>query len=390
MGNNTALVTAIALIGSVTAMADFQYEDKTQITGGAMTAMMKLAGAFSKQAREANAPTITNTYVKGNRMARISAHRGELIDLDKETITNIDFDKKQYTIMTFEQMKKAAEQAMEDAKAERAKQPQPAAAPPDTADKAEVKFRVSVKDTGAKKQVSGLDTHEYVMNLFMDAKDKQTGQSGTFTMSNDMWNAAEIPGYQEVRDFERKLALKYAEALGSSVDLTQFGRMDMAKGMTEMAKEASKLKGMPILQITRMGTTPDGSPLPSASEAPDAAKVDGPNVNLKEETGKAAGNAAGNTAGSMIESRLGKIGGIAGGLGGLARRKKQQDEQAQQKQAEQNAPPQQQQQQGPAILMEMTAEKGGFSSAPIDAAKFAPPAGFRQVEPEEMRPKRKR
>ena len=40
------------------------------------------------------------------------------------------------------------------------------------------------------------------------------------------------------------------------------------KGMADMVEEMSKLKGIPVLQIMRMGTTADGSPLPAASEAP--------------------------------------------------------------------------------------------------------------------------
>ena len=88
------------------AFADFSYEETSKITGGMMAGMMKFAGAFSKQARE---PIVTTVAVKGDRMMHGSQHNASVIDLGKETITSINFDKKQYSVMTFEQMKQMME-----------------------------------------------------------------------------------------------------------------------------------------------------------------------------------------------------------------------------------------------------------------------------------------
>jgi hypothetical protein len=51
-------------------LADFSYEQTSRMTGGAMMSMTKLMGAFSSQARE---PQRAAVYVKGNRMATVSA-----------------------------------------------------------------------------------------------------------------------------------------------------------------------------------------------------------------------------------------------------------------------------------------------------------------------------
>ena len=40
------------------------------------------------------------------------------------------------------------------------------------------------------------------------------------------------------------------------------------QALSDMAKEMQKLKGVPIMQVMRMGTTINGQPLPAASEAP--------------------------------------------------------------------------------------------------------------------------
>ena len=85
--------------------ADFTYTETTQITGGSMLGLMKMAGAFSRQARQAGDPIVSTVAIKGNRMAHINPTTTEIIDLDAETITTIDTLKRQYTVVTFEQMK---------------------------------------------------------------------------------------------------------------------------------------------------------------------------------------------------------------------------------------------------------------------------------------------
>src|ERR1700694_1434726 len=83
-------------------LADFSYEQSTKITGGMMAGMMKFAGAFSKQARE---PIQSTVAIKGNRMVQSSKDRATVTDLDNETITEINFPKKTYSVVTFAEMK---------------------------------------------------------------------------------------------------------------------------------------------------------------------------------------------------------------------------------------------------------------------------------------------
>ncbi len=115
--SNILLACAITS-GSLIAHADFTYQETTQITGGSIMSMMKFAGAFSKQARQAGDPILTTVMVKGNRMMRVNKDRTEIIDLDAGSITMIDHLKKQYTTMTFEQMRQQMEAAMAKAKAQ--------------------------------------------------------------------------------------------------------------------------------------------------------------------------------------------------------------------------------------------------------------------------------
>ena len=148
----------LSLLLPTAMLADFHYQETTQITGGSMMGMMKIAGTFSKQAREINAPIVSAVYVQGNRMARVNPQTMEIIDLDKETITNIDMQKHTYTQMTFEQMRQQFQQAMQQMKEKQAEQP---TAPPPPSHRPPrqraVRFKVNVRNTGTTKQVNGLE-----------------------------------------------------------------------------------------------------------------------------------------------------------------------------------------------------------------------------------------
>jgi hypothetical protein len=344
------LLVAYTLISTCSsAFADFTYQETTQITGGSVVGMMKVAGTFSKQARQAGDPVISTVTIKGNRMMRVSKDSTEIIDLDAGTITIIDHIKKQYTVMTFEQMRQQMDAAMAKAKAQQAKQPQQPAN--NDAQNVDVKFNVKVRNTDATKDVAGLSAKESILTMTVDATDKQSGQTGSFAMTNDMYLAPDIPGYEEVRDFYKRYAMKMGTVMSGAMNAQIMAMMQQpsaGKGMAEMVEEMSKLKGIPVLQIMRMGTTVDGTPLPAASEAPLPAGPPPP------------------TAGSVAKSAV--IGSLP--FGGFGKKKKQDDPPP----ADSSAQP------GAAVLAESTTQLTSFSSAAVDGSQFNLPAGYKKVD----------
>src|SRR5947207_13867440 len=50
------LVSGLCFAMPFSLLADFQYTETTKITGGSLVSMMKFAGAFSKEARQATDP----------------------------------------------------------------------------------------------------------------------------------------------------------------------------------------------------------------------------------------------------------------------------------------------------------------------------------------------
>jgi hypothetical protein len=352
------IAVGLCTLFTTPSFADFRYAETTQITGGTVVGMMKLAGAFSKDAKKAMDPVTSTVLVQGNRMARINPDHTEITDLDKETITTIDHGKKQYTVVTFAQMKQQVEEAQKKAQSQQAKgkpsQPQGSDAQPP-----KMNFKVNVRNTAATKKVAGLDSKESILSMALEATDQQSGQKGSLAITNDMWMAPEIPGYSEVRDFNQRFALKMGMVFGDvfkpSMAAMQPGS---AEGMAEMVKEMSKLKGVPVMQVMRMGATANGEPLPAASEAPLPAS-NGPAM-------PSAGDVAKQSATSAIASKL-------GGFGGFGKKKKDpaQDQPApQQSQSGQTATPTQ------SVLMESSTQLTSFSSDPIDSSQLKVPAGY--------------
>lgn len=323
----------IAVLASACLLADFSYEQTTTITGG----MLKSMSVLSKQLRE---PIRSTVVVKGDRMATISPLSGHIIDLGAETITEVNFQKKTYSVMTFAQMAEALKQMQAKSKSD-------------------FTIKPSVKETGQTREINGMSTHEMVMTLEFEGTDPKTNERGTMMiMVSDMWIAPEVPGYAEVRNFQVRMAQKLDWAPGGSM---MGGGQSSAQGMAELYKQMAKLSGVPVRQVTKMnlgGAIPQGDQQAGAGAPPpqqvEQQQPQQQQVDLEKPT---------------VSGALGRLGGRLGGLG----RKKPQEQAS-------SGQPQAQGAGGPASMMETTTELSGFSSAAVDASKFQVPAGFKQVE----------
>ena len=314
------------------AFADFSYEQTSKMTGGMLAGAMKVAAVFSKQARE---PIRTQVMVKGDRMAHAGPQRISVIDLKSETITEIDLQKKTYSVMTFAEMAQALQNMSQQggSKAD--------------ADNVQMNFKASVNETGQTKQISGFNTREVILTLEMESTDQKSGGKGAMSVNSDQWLASEVPGYEELTSFHRRMAQKIAWVPGSANFAP--GRSDMAKAMADLAKEGAKLKGVPVLQVakfTAAGQPGEGQQPPPPAASQEQQRSESPSI-----------------GGALV--RL-------GGLGGLGRRKKQSGQ-------EENTPPAAQQNSA-GVLMELTTESSGFSTAPVDDSIFEVPSGFRKVD----------
>jgi hypothetical protein len=170
--------------------ADFSYRESTRING-------------------AKTPVTFTRLIKGNRMAQIVKGQIVVIDLDKQNITQIDLAKKTYSVMTFEQTKQVMDKSALGAQVQA------------------TVANVSVKTTGRTRTMGMLPAKETMLMLTME---------GGVTITVDTWMAT-VPGYDEVREFQRKLGEKLGYGFGSGVSL---------EGFAEVAKQMSKIDGAPV------------------------------------------------------------------------------------------------------------------------------------------------
>lgn len=349
----TKAVTAaglLALTGS-SLWADFSYKETSRITGGAMATMMRMAGAFSRQARE---PMETTVAVKGDRMVHRTASNATVIDLGSQTITTIDMERKTYSVMTFDEMKQMVEQISQRQQQGAGAQSQP-------------NVKVSVQNTGNTKQIAGMEAKELVMKMEMENKDPKTGQTGTMTMTSDMWIAPAVAGYDEVRAFQKRMAEKLNWTPGGNMFMSN---PQVSQGMAQMYREAGKLDGVPVITSITMGGAAIGTGAAPTGDAGQQAAAQPQSQPQAQPQPAPQQPSAGGALGGALGSRL-------AGLGGFGRKKQQsQDTQtpAQQQQAPAGSAP------ASGSLLEMTTEASGFSSAAVDASLFAIPAGFKQVD----------
>jgi hypothetical protein len=342
MLRRVAWIAGVALISSSTLLADFSYDETSAITGGMVEKMMKFAGAFSKKA---NQPVNTTIAVKGNKMVRRSEDNATIIDADAETITTISFQKRTYSVMTFEQMRQ-----MMDQMSQKMKQ-----------NNNQMQFKVSVKPTGATREISGLNTKEVLVTMQMEATDQQSGQQGGMVITSDMWIAPSIRGYDEVRAFYKRVSQKLNWAPGTNM---LAGNPLVSQGLSEAYKQASEMEGVPVEQTITIGGQPalaNGNP--PQSTPPQQQQQPSDTGQGRPSIGGAMGSA------------------LAGHFGFGHRRSKNQDQNQEQQQPSQGTSTPS----DAGALMVMNTSSSNFSSNPVDSSLFTVPAGFTQIQPDTRR-----
>src|SRR3984885_735575 len=335
------------------AFADVSYQETTQYTGGSMIGMLKMAGAFSSQAKQATSPVTSTVMIHGGRMLRSNPHSSEIIDLDAQMITFIDHDKRTYSLVTFKEIQDQMTKAAAKSKG----------AQPSSSNGSQMSFNAHISNSGATRQIDGQTAKEALLTVTMVANSSDPSAKGGMAATSEMWLVQDEPGLAEMRSFNTRMAKEL------SIDMASSGMSSMlaaepggAQALAELKKEAAKMSGLPVLQVTRVGVTADGQPLPPPSVA-----ALPPSQNQGSPAGPVGQDAATQEVGSQT-SRLGTLGRALSGssMGALMH----------------HAPsPGSTPSQAPAtasvtdgVLLESQTQTSGFSEAPVDPNSFQIPA----------------
>jgi hypothetical protein len=345
--------------------ADVTYQETTEITGGSLLSMVKMAGMISSSARQASAPTTSTVMIHGNRMVRINQETTEIIDLDARNITFIDHHKRNYYVITFADMQRAIADA-----AAKAKENRGAASAPQNG---QMEFTAHVSSTGATRQIDSRVAHESLVTLTMLGTDGSGTKAG-MAATSELWLVQDVPGMEEMQRFGLRLAQELSidtmSSPGSSLLASQPGGAD---ALAALKRESAKVKGYPVLQVTRLGMSMDGKPLPAPSvvPAPSSSSSHDPSV-AGQVTGEVATDTATQTANNQV-SKLGGFGRTLGGssLGALMRHKPA---------PAQNSPaPTATDPEASSILIESQSSTSNFSTNPVSVSSFEVPSGYKNI-----------
>jgi hypothetical protein len=126
----------------------------------------------------------------------------------------------------------------------------------------QMSFSAHISNSGATRQIDGQTAKEALLTLTMLATaDDSSNTKAGMAATSEMWLVSDAPGLAEMRKFN----LRLAEELAIDLDVTPMASMlaaqpGSAQALTDLQKESAKMSGLPVLQVTCVGVSPDGQP----------------------------------------------------------------------------------------------------------------------------------
>ncbi|MFQ5632813.1 MAG: hypothetical protein ACE5I1_28930, partial [bacterium] len=307
---------------------------------GTLGTMVKLFGG--------NKPTYQVEYLHGN-MKRIDnvdkkgkIKTSQIIDLERELFITIDYKKKKYTEMTFEEwkemMKSGLSGMLQGDREDKPVSDQPEQEKPEVT----LKFDIKVDRPGDAKKIAGHQTEKVVLTLKAEAEvettDKESGEkakgSGGMILTSTNWVAKSLQGREEEMAFNKKLADKLGVMPGKGglagvMNTIMEKNPDLGAALEKLQEESRKLEGVILLSESVVETW--GKPDRKMKDQEDA-----------QETPKS-------------------VGGLFKGLGKKFGKKKKNDDK-------------------PKTLMETTNKVAKYSTGAVSTNIFGIPAKFKKEE----------
>jgi len=241
----------LALVQTLPVQANVEVKNKNQIKFSGF--MGKMFGMFGGKA--AKEGLVTTEIVVGNRKLSRTENTGEIIDLDEGKIYQVDWKKKRYTVVTFDEMRKQMEQASEQMKG---MSQESEAEPEEEGKEPEYEVEVKLEETGNKKTINGFDTREVVMTITSHRKGQSLEEGGGMVMTSNIWLTDKISGADEINEFNRKYAEKLFGTEAATAD-QQIAAMSalypgMGSLMGKFRDQEVNMDGTPVLTTMTVET----------------------------------------------------------------------------------------------------------------------------------------
>jgi hypothetical protein len=333
-------LATLALAGSLSAQ-DVQYKNVTSTDfGGPLGTMMK----FAAKVGGGSGTIDQQTYIKGRKMRSDMMKTSSIIDLDAGKIISVNHDKKEYSELTFAEMREALSKATAQAQPQKkSNEPQP-----------ETKIDVKVDETSEKQTINGVDARRYfvttTITVIPTEEQRRNGEKGgSLVLLNDMWMTKDAH-YRATQKFNKEMADEMGDLSQRSVAIL-FGSYPQAKeGFKKAADEMAKMEGAAVRTTSYMVGLPE---------------------NMKLDRDKLVGTGAAAAAPAAEPEKKKK-----GGFGGLLKAAQQ----AAASGGGGNQSDGSQQPEEQVMIFKMTSDISDVKTTSVDAALFAPPAGYKLVK----------
>jgi hypothetical protein len=385
------LVIPLSLAGA-SSFSDVVIEETVSLDGVGGFSMLAMQGKTTTNLTADKSRLDSDMQFKSKLMNRFAGKAGntsQIVRLDQGRVYDLTHADKQYTEMTFEEIRAAMQQAVQQMDA--AAQQQQAAQPlPVSADDCQWSEPVvEAKQTGEHATIAGFDAARATVSLKQSCTDAKTGKTCDMVWTIDQWLASAAPGSEESAAF----ALNYAKQLkidAASLKAMQ-ARMQQAfsqyKGTwTEIMTKAAQFQGYPVKNVLQMSmggpqcTTESGTQVaadPMFADAVDAGMQAGASTATSQAASAAGQTAAEQMGGGVTGSVAGSaVGAFASKLGGsLLSKMKKKEPSAPAPEAAPAASA------GMIRLFRVTSETTSIRSGPLPATTFDVPAGYTKVVP---------
>lgn len=378
------IVSAFGIAQAPLVIADVTLKQNITVSASGSMSMMGSSGTVTTVVSGDRGRT-ENQVESNSAMIRKFAknvNTATIVLLDDELMLNLAPEKKQYSEMTFEQLRAQMEQSMEQAE----KLGESGALPVNQDECQWSPPEMTVDNTGEKQKFAGIKAKQTIISVSQTCTVPNSEKSCNMIWNLEFWNAKRMPGGDEAMNFQKGMARAMGgdEELGL-VQAQARGLVAMFKnGWEDVMKESGKMDGFPVKTVMslEMGgencTTGAGQPIAMDDvwgQAADAG-ADAAASSAAGQVGSAVGSQAaesvgGGVGGSIAGSAIGAASReLMSGAFNKFRKKKKKDEPA-----AQPANPAS----GTVKLFEITTELTAVDDKNVSDDLFVVPAGWKKV-----------
>jgi hypothetical protein len=357
---STALVLMGSILGfaAVTARADITIERTTSVDGVGAMAFANMSGTSKTSISGDKSRTDSDMKMQSKIIGFLARNAvgpsAEIVLLDQDKLYHLNVNKKEYTEMTFEQLRAQMQKVSDQMNSSEDKK-QPSAV--DQSKCVWLPAKVDVTKSGEKAQFAGYDAQRVTVTATQPCQDKETGAICEIALVLDQWNSADFAQSSEARKFYTAYAAKMGIDPSNSQDVSERAKalFSQYKGVwTEVAAKMQSVKGYPVKSSFTLGL---GGPQCKDSNSQQAQT---------------------NQTDNSPSGPSGIAGAVVGKLGGLFQKKKDPAEAPAATPAPAVAPvampP------GDVALMTVSSQLVSVSTDGISADAFSVPAGFKKIE----------